>query len=237
MQQALENLKYINSSHTSAYVPAKRTHTELELDQANADLEHASRRIRALKKRSEHHRCEKRKETLKLNRISAARKNLEAELAAVKASLGELRASFTCLNKAYTELSSNYNKKIVAYKSVTKDRDNARQALQRAKANEAKLAHKALEEAKHRRMKLKGGVISEAVREMIRELAASGVPERKIFDVVHAVARGLGIMLEDSFTHTSVQRIVREGGIASYIQIGEELKEAKCKPGQSQISI
>lgn len=81
---------------------------------------------------------------------------------------------------------------------------------------------KAIKMVKHHWLKKKG-VITESTREMVRELVVCGVPVKKLYPAIEAVAQGFGLHIGDSLTKHSVSRIVLEGKIASQIQLVEEI--------------
>lgn len=77
--------------------------------------------------------------------------------------------------------------------------------------------------------KTKCGVITEATRDMIRELVALGVPHRKIRHASEIVLAAAGFATEGNFDRHSVARIVREGYVAAAMHIMHEVSEAKCE--------
>lgn len=78
-------------------------------------------------------------------------------------------------------------------------------------------------------MKEKGGIISEASREMLRELGQCSVPVRRINDVIQAVSRGIGVEVKDKVDSHSYTRIIREGGVAAEMQVPYEINLAKSE--------
>ncbi|KAJ7251477.1 hypothetical protein B0H12DRAFT_1185276 [Mycena haematopus] len=76
-------------------------------------------------------------------------------------------------------------------------------------------------------MKGVGGIFTEASREMVRDLVGFKVASANVDGVVHTVAKGVGIELQDHISARQVGRIVEEGGIASDIQVVSEIQAAK----------
>ncbi|EPS93541.1 hypothetical protein FOMPIDRAFT_1136038 [Fomitopsis schrenkii] len=81
--------------------------------------------------------------------------------------------------------------------------------------------------------KTKCGVITEATRDMIRELVALGVPHRKIRHASEIVLAAAGFATEGNFDRHSVARIVREGYVAAAMHIMHEVSEAKSWTGSA----
>lgn len=73
------------------------------------------------------------------------------------------------------------------------------------------------------------GVIRDAARNMVRELASLNVPVEHVAPVIDAVAKGIGTRVTDSLGPRSVGRIVLEGKIAADIQLIHEMRTAKSK--------
>lgn len=74
------------------------------------------------------------------------------------------------------------------------------------------------DEPRTHRMKIKG-VISDNSREMIQELVGLGVSTKKVNEIIHTVADGIGLPVVDRIDSHSVSRITLEGGIAAEMQI------------------
>jgi chromosome segregation ATPase len=73
------------------------------------------------------------------------------------------------------------------------------------------------------------GVVTEASRAMMRDLVALGVKATTVNAAVGCVAGHLGTTVEGKFTSRSTRRAVIEGGIASNLQIAEEMKSGGGK--------
>ncbi|TEB17434.1 hypothetical protein FA13DRAFT_1650221 [Coprinellus micaceus] len=73
------------------------------------------------------------------------------------------------------------------------------------------------------------GVITMETRRMVRRLGKENVPDAKIDAVIHIVGEGLGVEVDGHIDPRSVGRIIAEGGIASEIQIVDELKPENCE--------
>ncbi|KAI0066539.1 hypothetical protein BV25DRAFT_1868215 [Artomyces pyxidatus] len=75
-------------------------------------------------------------------------------------------------------------------------------------------------------MKDSKGVINENSREMVRELANLGLPMEHASAAIHTVLGGAGMEVEGSISRRSSGRIVHEGGVASMMQIGHEIRHS-----------
>jgi hypothetical protein len=89
---------------------------------------------------------------------------------------------------------------------------------------------KALEKARatpnEHYMKVKG-VVQDECREMLRDLQTLNVPVEKLNEVVHIVGRGFGLEIKDNVSICTIGRVMREGGVASEMQIVHEIDTAK----------
>jgi hypothetical protein len=75
------------------------------------------------------------------------------------------------------------------------------------------------------------GIFTESVREMTRDLTAvCRVPIARVNDVIHTVARGLGMSVEGSIDKHSVARITLEAGVGAEMQIVHEIHNATTLP-------
>jgi len=84
----------------------------------------------------------------------------------------------------------------------------------------------AVEKSQSRSLKEKG-VFKEIVREMTRDLTSlCRVPVARVDSVIHTVARGFGITVEDSIDKHSVSRITLEGQVAADMQLVQEIHNA-----------
>ncbi|KAJ7475354.1 hypothetical protein B0H11DRAFT_2235650 [Mycena galericulata] len=77
-------------------------------------------------------------------------------------------------------------------------------------------------------MKGDRGIFTERSREMVRDLVGFKVAPMNMDGVIHTVARGFGIGLQDHISARQVGRIVEEGGIASDIQVTMEIQQAEA---------
>ncbi|KAF9478411.1 hypothetical protein BDN70DRAFT_767364, partial [Pholiota conissans] len=71
------------------------------------------------------------------------------------------------------------------------------------------------------------GVVSDSCRAMIRDLGAMNIPEEKTCNVIKTVAKGLGLQVVDTVSARTVGRIMKEGGLASTIQLVSEIDNGK----------
>ncbi|KAF7341787.1 hypothetical protein MSAN_02033400 [Mycena sanguinolenta] len=63
---------------------------------------------------------------------------------------------------------------------------------------------------------------------MVRDLVGLKVASANVDGVVHTVAKGVGIELQDHISARQVGHIVEEGGIASDLQVVSEIQAAKA---------
>ncbi|KAJ7161852.1 hypothetical protein C8R43DRAFT_1063127 [Mycena crocata] len=77
-------------------------------------------------------------------------------------------------------------------------------------------------------MKGTGGIFTEQSREMVRDMVTLNVAAVNVDRVIHTVARGIGVNIQDHISARHVGRLVEEGGIASDIQVAAEIRESKA---------
>ena len=70
------------------------------------------------------------------------------------------------------------------------------------------------------------GVLTEKTREMTRNLVMHGVSRKESTNVIKAVAKGVGIELEDTIDGRSVWRTEKEGYIASQLQLVADIERS-----------
>ena len=71
-------------------------------------------------------------------------------------------------------------------------------------------------------LKQKGTVVNNA-RSLSRDLVQLGVPVTKVNDAIHRVSRTVGVTVLGDISNRTIRRTVLEGGVASEIQIADEL--------------
>jgi hypothetical protein len=107
----------------------------------------------------------------------------------------------------------------------------ARAMAGRVPQQKARAVTKALEKAQavvpnERHMKKKG-IVQDECWEMLRDLQTLNVPVEKLNEVVHVVGRGFGLEIKDNVSTRTIGRVMREGGIASEMQLVHEIDVAK----------
>jgi hypothetical protein len=86
--------------------------------------------------------------------------------------------------------------------------------------------------AKRRAVYLKEkGVLTDYTRTLCRKLAGCGVPADKVNEAIHAVCTAFQIHVADKISPRTVLRVVIEGGIASSLQIVDEIIRAGGEHG------
>lgn len=73
------------------------------------------------------------------------------------------------------------------------------------------------------------GVITDTSRAIMRDLVALGVKAKTVNATVDCIAGHLGTTIDGKFTSRSTRQAVIEGGVASNMQIGEEMKHGDGK--------
>ena len=100
---------------------------------------------------------------------------------------------------------------------------SARAAKSTSKAID-KAVSKAKISARTYQLKHKGTVVNDA-RSLSRDLVQLGVPVTKVNNAIHRVSRTVGITVLGDISN----RTVLEGGVASEIQIADELRQTSGK--------
>jgi len=153
----------------------------------------------------------------KLTRAENAKGNLRAQ---TKEAQSDAEASRAKLGRVERVLAT-----LQRAKNTLRMRDN--RAPQKLEA--------AVEKSQTHALKVKG-VFKEEVREMTRDLTSiCRVPLARVNSVIHVVARGLGIIVEDSIDKHSASRITLEGQVAVDMQLVNEIHTAGGKPCLSVI--
>jgi hypothetical protein len=80
-------------------------------------------------------------------------------------------------------------------------------------------------------MKGEMGIFSEQSREMVCDLVGFKVAPSNMDGVIHTVAHGIGVELQDHISARQVGRMIEEGGIASDLQVASEIQAAKGARG------
>jgi hypothetical protein len=62
---------------------------------------------------------------------------------------------------------------------------------------------------------------------MLRDLQTLNMPVEKLNEVVHIVGRGFGLEIKDNVSIRTIGCVMREGGVASEMQIVHEIDAAK----------
>ena len=110
--------------------------------------------------------------------------------------------------------------------------DKLRMRSARAAKSTSKAIDKAVSKAKISariyQLKHKGTVVNDA-RSLSRDLVQLGVPVTKVNNAIHRVSRTVGITVLGDISNRTVRRTVLEGGVASEIQIADELRQTSGK--------
>ncbi|KDQ50350.1 hypothetical protein JAAARDRAFT_200032 [Jaapia argillacea MUCL 33604] len=84
-----------------------------------------------------------------------------------------------------------------------------------------------MENSKTLKLKEKG-VFTESARALIRDLAKHGVPSSRIDSTIHVFAAAMGVAVEGHVSERTVNQVILEGGVASMIQVVEEVHVAEA---------
>ncbi|EIN03303.1 hypothetical protein PUNSTDRAFT_78412 [Punctularia strigosozonata HHB-11173 SS5] len=157
---------------------------------------------------------------------------LNDRVACLLADLEDLRLQNLCLlrdlaakNALATTLSARLHVLVKQRNAIRAQRVRAQKRLKAAVAAK-KEAEKLSRRSHNFRLKHKG-IHTDRTRSLARKLVSKcKVPMHRVNDVVHAVADELDITVLRDISRRTVQRAVREGGIASKIQITNALHDA-----------
>jgi nitrogenase molybdenum-iron protein alpha/beta subunit len=98
---------------------------------------------------------------------------------------------------------------------------------QKAAKEKQKSAERAITELSTRTVSLKyKSVFTQETRDLCNSLTSQGVAESKVDPVIKAVAKFLGTSVEGSIAPRSVGRFLKEGFVASQLQIGHEIEKS-----------
>jgi chromosome segregation ATPase len=110
--------------------------------------------------------------------------------------------------------------------------DKLRMRSARAAESKSKAVQNALSKAQISattyQLKQKGTVVNDA-RSLSWDLVQLGVPVAKVNDAIHRVSRTVGVTVLGDISNRTVRRTVLEGGVASEIQIADELRQTGGK--------
>jgi hypothetical protein len=160
-------------------------------------------------------------------RMEKKRRDLEKDLIDAKEDNLELQAMNTNLvedvhlineanNQAASEVTRLQKTNKALMMKVGRARTSRLKAVEKAKQKEGK---------RRERFHLKNkGVVSDSTRALIRNLIKIGLSVSHVGAAIKAVAGLLDVELEGDIAPRSIRRIVLEGGIASQMQIAEEMK-------------
>ncbi|KAF8059795.1 hypothetical protein FPV67DRAFT_1707711 [Lyophyllum atratum] len=151
----------------------------------------------------------------------------------------ELEKTQTRLNTSLRKLRNKCReaRRAKASRKITRDENRriaqaSRMRARRATGQQERAVRKACTAARtvpgEAYLKAKGGIVKDAVREVIRQLSILNVPEEKMNMVIHAVAKGLGVRVMDRVSSRTVSRILMEGGVAAEQQLVCEIEQEKA---------
>jgi regulator of replication initiation timing len=167
-------------------------------------------------------------EVKKVNRAVASMQDLAALVTELHNEIEELRNQLSCALTGL-DLAQNTILSLVDENATLKRaKEASRKALSRLLAKQTLAVDRAVAKAKTQFMKSKG-VILQPIRDAVMALISDGVPESKLCNIFHAVARSFGIEVPDSISQRSIGRIAHEAFATCCIQLGDELSQAKSK--------
>jgi chromosome segregation ATPase len=115
---------------------------------------------------------------------------------------------------------------------LKKKNDSLRVRVFRTSKRTEKSVQRAVEKERQKRNTFsvqEKGVITDTSRAIMRDLVALGVKAKTVNATVDCIAGHLGTTIDGKFTSRSTRRAVIEGGVASNMQIGEEMKHGDGK--------
>jgi len=248
---SLGNLAYVNASNTdntaNSALDCSHSVPISELNAVNLELSVERMRSNDYIRRYRNAR----KQT---NRALASKAQLQDQLTSVKAESIALKShvAFTGtkletiieeMGESHTSETSKLNSQLLDANSTlarTQERNlvlqqrvdklcmrSARAAKSTSKAID-KAVSKAKISARTYQLKHKGTVVNDA-RSLSRDLVQLGVPVTKVNNAIHRVSRTVGITVLGDISNRTVRRTVLEGGVASEIQIADELRQTSGK--------
>jgi len=249
--QSLCNLANINASdtdNTGNSAPAS-SHLVLISELNAINLELSVERMR-----SEDYARRYRNAIKQANQAMASKAQLQDQLTSAKAESIALQSNvaFTRtkletiikdIEESHSSETSKLNSKLLDAKGTlarTQERNSVLQQrvdklrMRSARAAESKskaiqnAVSKAQISAKTYQLKQKGTVVNDA-RSLSRDLVQLGIPVTKVNDAIHRVSRTVGVTVLGDISNRTVRRTVLEGGVASELQIADELRQTGGK--------
>jgi hypothetical protein len=160
-------------------------------------------------------------EMQKKQRALMDKRNMVKQTARLKEKVTDLKEEVTDHVATIATLETRCDVLVEKVKEEKRARERNKKALQRVPDKQAK----AIDAARTIHIK-SNGVITEPIRELIRELAIL-VARARINVVLHKTAEAYGIILIGDISKTSISRIIVEGGIAAHIELCREIKSVK----------
>ncbi|KAF8239309.1 hypothetical protein L208DRAFT_1386151 [Tricholoma matsutake] len=210
---------------------AQSTSTSAPNDDEDSDKENANmnveREIKQLGERARKYEQNFRNERKKVGRVvqnlCAAKKELQDVTMARDTAQDLLQETRLQLQLKENKVSVLENSK----ESLEKKNNGLRVRVCRASQQKDKAVQKAREVEQKKKLEFhvqENGVITEASRAIMRDLVSLGVKARSVDAAVGCIAGHLGTTIDGKFTSRSTHRAVVEGGVASTMQIAEEMK-------------
>lgn len=184
------------------------------LPEVNCDLPCTSSTLKRLldleTARKDDYKCQLHNDRRKLKRSRASEVTMRLKVSKAGQSLGEVQERVTRAEERINKLRREKN---ALRMRKSRDNDSHTRALQKERVTSLK----------------EKGVIGDAARTMVRDLASLNVPVEHVGPVIDAVAKAVGVTITDSLGPRSVGRIVLEGKVAGDIQLIHEMRTAKSK--------
>jgi predicted nuclease with TOPRIM domain len=151
---------------------------------------------------------------------------LQSKVEVLEGELRELRDRLRASEALAQQLAEKFQKSEVRVWELTRQQNAMREGLQRERCSKKRK----VDETKYRAVYLKKkGILTERTRTLCRKLAGCGVPADKVNAAIHAVCTAFQINVADKISPRTVLRVVIEGGIASHLQIVDEMIRAGGK--------
>jgi uncharacterized small protein (DUF1192 family) len=167
-------------------------------------------------------------EVKKVKRAVASKLDLATQLDELRLELDNTRKELDSTLAALALAQNRINLLSSEICRLKRAKDASRKAKSRLLAKQARLVDQAAARVKTQYMKSKG-IILQPIRDVVMELICRGVPESKLNDIIHVVARAFGIEIPDAISQRSVGRIASEAFATCCIQLGDEMSQERCK--------
>jgi hypothetical protein len=211
--QSAGNLSHLNSGNKENSPPSVSPASEPAAVSQHT-LEATELELKHHKVRGQEYERRYRLEVRKNRRTQGKNSSLLAETSQAKQSLAETQA--------------HLQRALAVERKLRKEKDALRKRRDRVPEQQSKAVSKAVQKATTHQLQEKGAV-SAASRGMVRKLVQLSVPVANISSVVKAVNDSAGVTTNGLISRRTASWIVLEGGVASKVQLVDEIRAADSK--------